>query len=286
MTRRLLLILFIFIFYSNSLWSKTDENDQFAFAESLFAQNDYYRAITEYKRFLFNFPKSSLVPQAKFKIAKSYQLGDKCTLASDLFYDISREYKNDPMALDSEFEMTECLYLSQDYISAEDGYRKFIDTKGYERFKDISIYRIGLSNLHLKETERAKESFRSIKEPSPLYTLSSEMAEKTSEFEKLKRKNPLLAGILSAMIPGTGQFYNGRIKDGIIALLTNGLFIWGTYECYRREYYSLAVVTSVFSFGWYAGNIFGAVNGAHRHNFEKEKVFYESLKPKYENPVY
>jgi TM2 domain-containing membrane protein YozV len=108
------------------------------------------------------------------------------------------------------------------------------------------------------------------------------MSVKTGEFKKIKRKSPLLAGLLSAVIPGTGQFYNGRIKDGILALITNGLFIWGTYEAYRRDYYQIGIIVSVFSLGWYAGNVYGAVNGSHRYNYLKEEKFISGLK-KYEN---
>jgi TM2 domain-containing membrane protein YozV len=39
-------------------------------------------------------------------------------------------------------------------------------------------------------------------------------------------RDPYLAGILSLLIPGVGQFYNGRILAGILWLiLTPGLWI-------------------------------------------------------------
>ena len=42
-------------------------------------------------------------------------------------------------------------------------------------------------------------------------------------------RNPILAGILSFLIPGVGQMYNGRIAIGIIWLavaLTFGVAFW------------------------------------------------------------
>ena len=36
-------------------------------------------------------------------------------------------------------------------------------------------------------------------------------------------RDPLLAGILSFLVPGVGQIYNGRILIGIIWLLVTGI---------------------------------------------------------------
>lgn len=258
------------------------QSDIFTFAESLFSQQDYYRAITEYKRLLFFFPQSDFTKQAKFNIAKAYQLGGKYELSIKHFLDIKSEYKDADIGKKAHFESVESLYRMGSYESALLSYHMFLERPEYTDFLDLAVYRIGLSQLHLRRPEDARTSFGSIEEPSDLYPLSQDMIGKTGDFEKLKRKSPLLAGILSIFIPGAGQFYNGRIKDGIIALITNGLFIWGTYEAYRREYYSIGIVTSVFALGWYSGNIYGAVNGSYKYNRNKEDRFFESLKPKYE----
>ena len=39
-------------------------------------------------------------------------------------------------------------------------------------------------------------------------------------------RDPFIAGILSLIVPGLGQIYNGRILAGIIWLLL-ALFFWG-----------------------------------------------------------
>lgn len=39
-------------------------------------------------------------------------------------------------------------------------------------------------------------------------------------------RDPFIAGILSLLVPGLGQIYNGRILPGIIWLLL-ALFFWG-----------------------------------------------------------
>jgi len=39
-------------------------------------------------------------------------------------------------------------------------------------------------------------------------------------------RDPFLAGILSLVVPGLGQFYNGRVLAGIVWLLL-AIFVWG-----------------------------------------------------------
>ena len=39
-------------------------------------------------------------------------------------------------------------------------------------------------------------------------------------------RDPFIAGILSLIVPGLGQIYNGRILAGIVWLLL-ALFVWG-----------------------------------------------------------
>ena len=38
-------------------------------------------------------------------------------------------------------------------------------------------------------------------------------------------RDPGLAAVLSLIIPGVGQFYNGRILPGILLIITPGLWI-------------------------------------------------------------
>ncbi len=37
------------------------------------------------------------------------------------------------------------------------------------------------------------------------------------------RRNPLLAGVLSFLVPGVGQLYNGRILAGVLWLVLTGV---------------------------------------------------------------
>lgn len=76
-----------------------------------------------------------------------------------------------------------------------------------------------------------------------------------------KKKSPVVAGLLSAAVPGLGKFYAGKKGAGMAAFLTNAILAGFAAEAlYRSGYRS----PQFFIFGgafacFYAGNIVGSV---------------------------
>ncbi|MBT8491238.1 MAG: hypothetical protein KJN62_09325, partial [Deltaproteobacteria bacterium] len=52
--------------------ARIDYKKQFDFAERLFEESDYFRAITEYKRFIFLYPDNRFCENCFFRICESY----------------------------------------------------------------------------------------------------------------------------------------------------------------------------------------------------------------------
>lgn len=79
---------------------------------------------------------------------------------------------------------------------------------------------------------------------------------------KLKKKSPLVAGALSAVVPGLGKFYAGKKGAGLAALAANGALAAMAFESYYRtkSFKSPQFITfsTLFTF-FYVGNIFGSV---------------------------
>ncbi len=76
-----------------------------------------------------------------------------------------------------------------------------------------------------------------------------------------KNKSPALAGILSALIPGTGRIYAGKTGLGLSTLITSAIFGLQTWEGYRKDGIESArfiIFGSLFSI-FYVGNIWGSV---------------------------
>ncbi|MDD4737561.1 MAG: hypothetical protein PHP44_15790 [Kiritimatiellae bacterium] len=71
-------VLFTLIFSVSGLAVGTGEADEvLGFADHLFEQTDYYRAITEYERYLFFMPESPRAPWVRYRIAESYLRGEQ-----------------------------------------------------------------------------------------------------------------------------------------------------------------------------------------------------------------
>ena len=91
------------------------------------------------------------------------------------------------------------------------------------------------------------------------------------EYEDIPPKSPTLAGTLSAILPGSGQVYSGRPKDGVMAFVVNALFISGTIVALDNENYAVAAIVGGVGLPFYIGNIYGAANSARKWNLSLSK---------------
>lgn len=93
------------------------------------------------------------------------------------------------------------------------------------------------------------------------------------------RKSPLLAGVLSGIVPGAGKFYAGKIGSGAMALVTNTIFALQTYEGYRKDGVNSArfiIFGSLFSV-FYVANIWGSVVTVRLEKTQFDQVNDETL---------
>lgn len=81
------------------------------------------------------------------------------------------------------------------------------------------------------------------------------------DLEEHKRKSPFLAGLMSAIVPGSGRIYAGKTGLGIGTFLTTAVLGLQTWEGYRKDGIESArfiIFGSIFSV-LYVGNIWGSV---------------------------
>lgn len=83
---------------------------------------------------------------------------------------------------------------------------------------------------------------------------------------RVPHRAPALAGLMSTIVPGSGQLYVGRTGEAISALVFNGLLAAATtHLLLQREWFGGAVVGLV-GISFWGGNTMSAVNGARRFN--------------------
>ncbi|MBP5172928.1 MAG: hypothetical protein J6037_04395 [Bacteroidales bacterium] len=75
-----------------------------------------------------------------------------------------------------------------------------------------------------------------------------------------RQKSPVLAGLMSAVIPGAGKFYAGRKDEGIASFFTVGIFAGLTAECWIKKGPKdwRTIVFGTLGSLFYIGNIYGS----------------------------
>lgn len=287
--RRLSALIFLAALFCAAVAAATQQaaaqqsaGEMMSFADSLFAQGDYYRAITEYERVIFFYPKDPLAKTARFQIAESYFKGKKFDEAIDKFSGIARDYRNEEVGIRALFRTGEVFYKKRDYRNAADTFGRFIAAYPKDPRADAARMKLGWSHLEQGDWTRAEEEFRGLPADSLLRGKADLLAEEVKHYPDIPKRSPVLAGIMSGIVPGAGQLYINRPKDALISLLLNGGFIWGTVESFEHENYATGGVLGFFALSWYTGNIYNAINGAYKYNRRSKEGFLKSLHDRFD----
>lgn len=131
-----------------------------------------------------------------------------------------------------------------------------------------SLY-IGLKQVELAGVYLLKRDLNSFDEVAKsfnqqYYQFSAEEKSFISirkDLGEYKKKSPFLAGLMSAIVPGSGRIYAGKTGLGIGTFLTTAVLGLQTWEGYRKDGIESArfiIFGSIFSV-LYVGNIWGSV---------------------------
>ncbi|MGE0550054.1 MAG: hypothetical protein AB7R00_23510 [Kofleriaceae bacterium] len=85
-------------------------------------------------------------------------------------------------------------------------------------------------------------------------------------YRDARERSPAFAGVLSALLPGTGQLYAGSFQAAAVTFVLNGLFIGATVELARERHYFTATAAGTVASFFYVGGIMNAVDLARRRN--------------------
>jgi tetratricopeptide (TPR) repeat protein len=270
MAKYLLLLLLV---YSPVTLFAMEQPTQLKFADSLAAENDHYRAITEYKRFIFLEPNSPFVPQARLSIANSLIGGNRWDQADASLEDLIRRHPESPEAIKGRLLYAETAYERGNFGLARDRYRALAKLQTDVETLNYTNFRIGWTFLEQDSPSKAKDHFSLMPEQQKDLLLRD-----LNAYQELPQKSPFLAGALSAVLPGSGQLYTGRLRQAALSFLLNGAFILGAIEAFHNENYAVGSIFLFFEIGWYGGNIYNAVNNAHKFNVRAKHDFKQQMR--------
>ena len=272
---------FVFLFIVCPQWGRGGGKDvikrSFGYAESLFEEGDYYRAITEYKRYIFFFPEGKKIQKCYFRIGESYFKARKWGDAVDSLKVFIAKFPYSLMLKDALYlkGMAEKnLKRDKDALST---FETLIRASSGE-YRNRAIYQSALILVDMEEWKRASEQFSQISEESVLFAASRNFSSGLKHIDNLPGKSPAIAGTFAAVVPGAGHLYTERPRDALVAFLLNGAFIWAAVELFDNEEYVAGGVVTFFELGWYSGNIYSAINSAHKYNKRIKKEFLQNLR--------
>jgi tetratricopeptide (TPR) repeat protein len=278
-----LLVLLLALFFAKPGSAQAAEviirsDEQFLLAQEAMEKGEYQRAVTELERFLHFFPQDERVPKARTLIGLCYLRGKQYEKAREVFEDLRRAYAGKPLASEALFMIGESYYRQGVYGEAERIFLQVSEGSSEPETRNRAAYRLGWCRMKGDRWKEASESFQKVERASPLYPNARDLTAKSLDGSALPSKEPVAAGALAAVLPGLGHVYCERYKDGLVAFLLNGLFIWAAYESFHHDNEVLGGILSFLELGWYSGNIYSAVNSAHKYNRAQKDRFLGNLK--------
>lgn len=253
------------------------------YANWLYKQNDYFRAISVYKELLFFSKDPDSVIFYQYQIGKAYYRSGKhnnsiAEFASILEKPISNELK------------ANCLnYIALNYLNLSlPNQALFYSIEALKIDTPKSAFTTGLIYANLYDWEKAKYYFH-LASKSSTNSIVSDLAKENimllNTVSNLPRKSPLFSLILSAIIPGAGQFYSEHYVDALQAFTFVGSFAYMSYIAYKYDhsrnkgYFNFGIsvfLTSIF----YVANLIGAERTATYYNIKQNQDFVRKINEK------
>ncbi|MDH3976132.1 MAG: tetratricopeptide repeat protein [Deltaproteobacteria bacterium] len=272
-------VILLTITFVPASFAAASAQDIASFADSLFEEEDYYRAITEYKRLIHLYPETDLAKEAGLKVAIAYMEGKRFRAALSALEKFRRSYGDDPLSREALFLKGEAWFAAGNYEEALRVFKLAGKEAALLREKNRAYAGEGRALMKMGRWKEASATFEAMGEVEQGRYLR--LSRELEKGETLPGKSPSLAGTLSAIIPGAGQLYVGRKRDALVSFLLNGAFIAGAAEAFRKGEDAIGGILLFFEAGWYAGNIYSAAGGAHKYNKKARNDFVYSMERKY-----
>ena len=259
---------------------------QLKIADAFMEEGEYYRAVTEYKKFLILFPDSARADYASFEIAMAYFKGEEYGAAARSFLAMRDRYPDSAYAIQAGYLEGSSQWKLKNYDRARVVLETLVEQQPDSEYAPRSLVVICLAALDENKAEVSRQALARFLDRYPGHPGEENVKEAVSQldrYQELPEKSPELAGFLSAILPGAGYFYAEHYGDGITAFLINGLFIAGTVAAINQENYAVAGIVGGIGVPFYLGNIYGSANAAKKWNLgvrnEVIRKIYSTLIP-------
>ena len=256
------------------------ETVQLGLADAFLAEDEYYRAITEYKKFLFLFPDSGKADYALFGVGTAYYRGEEYEPAARTFEALLEKYGKGAHAAPSAYFEGVSLWKLGRFDRAEAAFDRVAALEPASEYAPLSLIGKSLLSYDARNDPGCRGELARFLENYPQDARAERVRQTIALLDRnreVPRKSPAVAGVMSAVVPGSGYMYAGRYGDGVVALIVNGLFIAGTVAAIHQESYAVAAIVGGIGLPFYVGNIYGSANAATKWNIGVRKELREKI---------
>ncbi|MCU7497281.1 MAG: hypothetical protein HF314_17240 [Ignavibacteria bacterium] len=252
---------------NDSLNSLHSPENVLKFADYLFCQKDYLRAVTEYEN-LLELPGINS-DTLKFKIALGFSKMGQSKEAGERFNSLTF---NNVFSDEARLELYKLKFFTNDFSSFREMYvqKSLLPAKYIDPVRKLYYTSYLLDSAALPGKEEFMRAFPG--------AAGSEIAKFYSRKRDPNYKSPLKAAILSAIVPGLGKAYAGEWGDGLTSLIVTGVLGYVSYDNLRAHHsfrgYLFGGLVALF----YAGNVYGSAAQAQIYNARIDFTFTSDLK--------
>jgi tetratricopeptide (TPR) repeat protein len=250
--------------------------EQFDYALSLYNGQNYFDAVTEFKRLNFFDKEKEYAYQSDMYIGKSYKEGGKFPEALQYFTLAEIAAVKDSDLFNAKIYAVRTNILRRSITGA---LRLLDRLEDDDRFKDMKqdiIYWRGWAYMFENGWDDAAAAFKSI---------GNDSLEVLCENVSSDQYNVTTAKILSYIIPGAGQFYTGHYFSGLLSLGWNVLWGYLTVKAFvDNRIFDGIVVGNFLWLRFYVGNIQNAGKFAETENIAIENKALNYLQYQYSGP--
>ena len=272
----LFLSIIVFVISSGS-----DEESQHRYAEQLYESGDYQATRLEYKRLLFHRPDTEFRDIADYRIAQSHYYQNQPGRAEHLFREFLAVHPNSPFRFRSQLMIGQLHFDAGAYSLARTTLFELLHSNADTKVVSAAHYLRGWCYVYTTDWDKAIAELRRVdtaQTNAPHGKNARQLADILLEKTPLPHKSPQIAGWLSTLVPGSGQFYVGRVKEGVLAAALSGTFIYLVADAIRERRYVDCAGISLIGWQFYWGNRVEAQRFAAEYNSHRERELIETLK--------
>lgn len=248
------------------------------FADYLFDEADYNRAVGEFQRYLFSFDSiPSNADSIFYKIGLCYRANGHYKRSIDYFNKIIGNHPQSYL-LDKAYYQVGLSYFFMDRFKESNIFLNSCFSGVKQR--DIKVNVEQLIAINYIQQKEWNETIDFLSEQKSTDSISIHLANFAKEGQLLPRKSELLAGLFSTVAPGAGKFYCNRPIDGLHSFISVGFTGWQAYEGFHKDgiHSVKGWIFGVLGGIFYLGNIYGSVVVAQIYNEQQEEDFLNKVK--------